>query len=58
MNEIPREQIEGYNPQEFVRGMDDCKHGHAHKEGQSKDYDAGYDAEYWLEQMMAVTRDE
>lgn len=28
---------------DFVRGEEDCKAGKAHKEGQSREYDAGYD---------------
>lgn len=35
---------------EFIRGMKDCADGIEHKEGQSTDYDRGYQAQYEHEQ--------
>ena len=35
----------------FVRGENDCKAGRPHKEGQSREYDAGYQEQYTKEQI-------
>ena len=36
---------------DFIRGEEDCKAGIPHKEGQSREYDAGYDEQYSKEQV-------
>jgi hypothetical protein len=36
---------------DFVRGEEDCKAGRPHKEGQSREYDAGYQEQYSKEQI-------
>ena len=36
---------------DFVRGEEDCKAGRPHKEGQSREYDAGYQEQHTKEQI-------
>ena len=45
---------ESYDVFDFVRGQADCRDGVPHKAGQSESYDAGYAAEYQLEQMQGA----
>lgn len=42
---------QSYDTFEFTRGMADCREGIPHKAGQSESYDAGYSAEYQLEEI-------
>lgn len=50
------EVSKGYNLMEFIRGQSDCKKGVPHKQGQSESYDAGYGAEYQLEQINSNSK--
>lgn len=40
------------NADDFLQGQRDCKNGVPHEAGKSKDYDAGYGAQYSAEQML------
>ena len=35
---------------DFLQGQRDCKDGVAHESGKSKDYDSGFNYQYWIEQ--------
>lgn len=45
-----------YNVSEFVSGQKDCRDGVPHKAGMSEGYDAGYGAQYELEQIVGANR--
>lgn len=51
------EDFEGYEVSEYIDGMRDCMNGHPAKLDQSKSYEAGYGAQYILEQIKAATND-
>ena len=42
------------NSVEFIQGQQDCKEGRAHKAGNTASYDAGYSAQYGLEQVQTA----
>lgn len=42
-----------YDIREFVQGQADCRDGIPHKDGKGDSYDAGYSAEYQLEQIRS-----
>ena len=42
-----------YDINEFIDGQKDCRDGVPHKAGMSESYDAGYSAEYQLEQIQS-----
>lgn len=42
-----------YNVIEFVNGQQDCRDGKPHEDGKGASYDAGYAAQYELEQMLS-----
>lgn len=48
MNQVATEKLDTF---EFIRGQADCREGVPHKEGQSESYDAGYGAEYQLQEI-------
>ena len=35
---------------DFLQGQRDCKDGVVHESGKSKDYDSGFNYQYWIEQ--------
>jgi hypothetical protein len=43
-----------YNVIEFIDGQRACKDGKPHESGKSESYDAGYAAQYELEQMITT----
>lgn len=45
-------RAQNYDVVEFVDGQQDCRDGVPHKAGMSESYDAGYGAQYELEQIM------
>lgn len=40
-----------YNVNEFIDGQKDCRDGKPHFDGKGESYDAGYSAQYTLEQI-------
>lgn len=40
------------NPEEFLSGMRDAKHGRQHKQGMGSEYDRGFSTQYQLEQLL------
>lgn len=42
-----------YDVFDFVRGQTDCREGVPHKDGNGESYDAGYAAQYGLEQIQS-----
>ena len=40
------------NPDEFLRGQQDCQEGIEHKTGRSDDYDRGFSAQYQMQEAM------
>ena len=60
MNEQPSEfafevasDASNYDISEFINGQDDCKNGVEH-ESKTPSYNAGYSAQYQLEQIMSA----
>ena len=50
LKDIPKQVYQGYDTDRFVDGMRDAKLGKPHK-SQCESYDAGYSAQYTLEQV-------
>lgn len=53
---IDFDDFEGYEINEYISGMRDCRDGVKH-ESKTVSYNAGYSAEYTRQQIMAVTRE-
>jgi hypothetical protein len=43
-----------YNVFDFIRGQAACRDGEPHEDGQGESYDAGYSAQYTLEQIQGA----
>jgi hypothetical protein len=46
-----------YDINEFIKGQDDCKNGIIHESGKSESYNAGYSAQYQIEQILSNRTD-
>lgn len=42
-----------YDVFDFIRGQTDCREGVPHKDGNGEGYDAGYAAQFQLEQIQS-----
>lgn len=47
------EEAQHYDFSDFVQGQADCRDGKPHEQGKGRSYDAGYAAQYQLEQIMS-----
>lgn len=56
LNAAIAERAQHYNLFEFIQGQADCRDGIPHMAGKGESYDAGYSAQYELEQMMGAIR--
>lgn len=48
------ERATHYDIGEFINGQRDCRDGITHKPGMTESYDAGYAAQYEIEQVMGA----